>query len=282
MADGPTPEMTAPDAPTSAKPLPEPIPSEEAGTGPDLIAEPFLAPFADVLGQAKRQYLSGDHEGALKSLEVLERRLALGEAVDPDAAADAMIYLGEIRYSLDTFESYELAVATFRKVLEKNPDQAINPYQHLPDVVGVFELVRQQVVAERAKKMRRPRYPAWGFAPFGIPQFGQRQKGRGALYATLQGTLAATSIGVLVHLSVINGGPFTSKEWTPAEYNEMYPKVQRERYGVQWPATFGFYVVWAVSVIDGRRHWAKPLPEIPTIGLIPDPRQPGVELAWQF
>jgi hypothetical protein len=52
-------------------------------------------------------------------------------------------------------------------------------------------------------------------------------------------------------LHKINGGNFPPT-WTAAEVQQ---RVQLQRYGLQWPATIGFYAAWGASVLEGRQSW---------------------------
>lgn len=268
----------AQDAPVAPEPPVAPDPPPAAPEPPAAVLMPFTDPFDTVLAEAERRYLAGDPDGAVELLLVLQQRLSFGEIVDAESGNEALIYLGEIRYNLGMRAE---ATAAFRQVLEKDPDALINPYRHPNDIIGAFDVVRQTVKAEIAAREAEPpierrRPPLWTLAPLGIPQLAQGQTGRGLAYAGAQGALGILSIAMGVHLQLYNGTLANPVQWELSETPEARRRVQTLRYGVQWPATLGFYAMWAVSVADGRATYAEPPPEP-----LPDLR-PGIGVSWRF
>jgi hypothetical protein len=218
----------------------------------DAPIDAYQQPFAEVLQVALEGYSRGDHAEAKRLLESLRQRVALDAAVDPELAAEALIYLGEIRYGEG---DYEAASAAFREVLARNPEQPVNPYRHPPEVVGLYELVRQSVLRDReaaALRAVKP-YPLWGYAPFGLPQFATDRPRRAAVYGVLQAGFGLASLASYAHLRYTNNPDRVDPDDAAAHVQGL----QRERFFVQWPVTLGFYATWALSVADGRRTHAR-------------------------
>lgn len=245
----------------------EPPPAPEDAAPVD----PFFAPFEQVLDHAVSTYLNGDLPAALDLFQTLQRRLTFGEAPDPELAREALIYLGEVRYNLGEYDS---ANAVFRQILQADPEAPINPYNHPTEVVGAFELVRASVRAERATPPTDPpviaprRTPWWVVVPLGVPQLAQGQTGRGLAYGVAQGATGLISVATLVDLRSKNGTVADPHEWPADEYADYYRRVQIERFAVQWPATLGFYALWAASSLDARATWHRPSP---VVGVAPAP-----------
>lgn len=233
----------APETPTAPPEAPVEIPPEAA-----------VATFAEDLDAAKRLYFEGGHEEALARLRTLRIRLESGEVVPVDQYVDTFVYQGELEFQLgDRTASW----ATFEALLQVVPSAGISPLEHPIDVVRWFELVREKVEQDRAALPDPPVIrpppppPVWAYAPIGIPQFLMDRPSRGAAYLTLQTGFAAVSVWSYVRLSRINGTNHPP-QW---EEDEVARRVNVERWAIQWPATFGFYATWAVSVVDARRAW---------------------------
>jgi hypothetical protein len=236
---------------------PDPPAVEEGEPTPP--PDPLIGPFPVAFEFAKGTYLAGDTETAHDLFLLLQRRLLLGENVETELAAESLIFLGEIQYSLG---EYDGAAATFRSLLLREPSRSINPYHHPTEVVGVFELVRQAVREELARippfvPLPPPPAPMWTWSPLGLPQFFQGKPIRGTVYAGLQGTCGLVSLGMLAHLRSENGTLKDPTQWTDDEFAAKYQQIQMQRWAIQWPATFAFYGVWAFSLGDARRTWAR-------------------------
>lgn len=242
---------------------------DEASPPPSVQEEaPPPADAGAALEGAKATYFEGRHSEAVALLRDLQGRIDKGEIDDPEIVAEVLIYLGEIQYVLGDERS---ARAAFRLLLERDPDYpTISPYRHPNDVVGVFELVRQSVLEDRAalladpgtRRTRTP-MPAWGYAPLGIPQFVSRRPARGAMYATLQVGLGAASIGTWIAIA---------REVPPK--GSAYTEDQKARltaltYGLQWPLTAGAWLSWAISSIDAGIAWKREHPRPTGIGFVP-------------
>lgn len=246
--------------------------TEESADGPPASAtEPEAPPaddgsFAEVLERAKATYFSGGHVEALDLLEGLRDRLEAGEEVDPKAAGEALIYLGEI-LQIDGYavESYE----TFKYALTLHPDQTISIYHHPPEVVNLFGLARRELLDPPDVPPPPPPPPPppwWTFAPLGIPQFGQQRSGTGVLLGGLQLGLGATSIVMYVKL----------KQDSTLDYRPEVGKADlgafNRRRALQVAITTAAWGSYAISVRDARRsHRA---------ALSVEPSTDGMAMRW--
>ena len=89
----------------------------------------------------------------------------------------------------------------------------------------------------------------------GLPQFIDGHPVRATLYGGLQLGLGAVSIGTLVRLSALNTDETPHPDGLTEE--EMRKRTTLQRFAIQWPATFGFYGVWATSWADARGTWRR-------------------------
>lgn len=242
--------------------------------------EPADASFGAVVEAAKQKYFQGESSEARELLQGLLLRLYGGEEAEWSAVVEALTYLGEIYYVQGEQDQAQMA---FRFLLERDPNTPISPYHHAIEVVNLFELVRRNVVAARVVPpepapvtvTRRSPAPLWTFVPFGVPQLMQRRTALGVFYGSLQLGFGAASIALIPHLEQANrdglGHPFG---W---DATEVEGRVQRERYLLQWPATFAFYATWGISVVDAAR-WHQRHPKVVGVGLqprAPDPNGSG-------
>lgn len=246
------------------------------------LDEPVTAPFDAVLAEAERLYLAGDPNAAAGLLDVLHRRLQIGETVDEQLADESLTYLGEIELGRG---DYDGMAKVFREILEKDPDAPINPYRHPPEVVGYFEQVRGVIRREIAARtvveppVGRHRAPLWTLAPLGIPQLAEGDTARGLAFAGAQGLLGVVSVAMGAHLRAINGTYGDPHQWPAAEYEAERRRIQTQRYAVQWPATFAFYGLWAVSAVDGYQRFAPPAA---FGGAVVGVADGGLVVSWRF
>jgi hypothetical protein len=250
---------------------PEGTPSPSAETLPTVTREPQdlepeeptpvdprpLAPIAVELERAKESYFDGGHREAMEILTELRQRIDAGEVVSRQTRGEIGTYLGELHL---LFKDQESAWRTFRWLLLEEPDYPILPALHPPEVVTWFEAVRAEVLAEIEASRPPPPpltepipYPWWGLAPFGAPQLGQGQLGKGIAYGLGQGVSAGISAGMFTHLIVVNRRGHPS--WL--EDDDVAPYVRRWRNGVQWPSTALFYGLWVASALDGQARWRR-------------------------
>jgi hypothetical protein len=231
-----------------------------AAQGPEPGPEPADAPatpdpvelYRVELEQAKALWFQGEGDLAHERLERLFARAVAGEAVPLALSGECAIYLGEIEMDRGLKSKADTA---FTWLLQQDPNFPISPYHHPIDVVGQFEVVRKQVrdALPPVVRLPPPRYPAWGYAPFGVPQLRQGKRVRGAIYLGAQATLAVASVGLWVDMAIANPPP---GDWTGNPYgwgeDGATDRLLDRKFRLQWPATFGFYGLWVISVLDGQ------------------------------
>lgn len=262
--------------------LPLLLNAASAQEAPGPAGEPFTDPFVEVLSQAKQAYFGGQVADAVVLFEVLGRRLSFGERPGTELEAEALVYLGEVYQSQGRFDDAALA---FRSLVLRDPDAIVNPYHHPPEVVAQFNSVRELVLLEIASNHQDPPPPRpapwWTLVPFGGGQFGQGQLGAGVAYGGAQVALGVVSIAMDVSLRRQNGTLAEPHLWEEEQFDEAVRRIQLQRFAVQWPATFGFYGVWAISLADARLHWrASQLPAKPVVTVSPSPG--GADLRVSF
>lgn len=224
-----------------------------------LGQEPLHGPgeaFHDALTSAKQALYDGEHTVARVRLEALVARLDAGERPADGLGDEALVFLGDLSLLLGDKEA---AREAFRRVLLADPDHVINPYDHGEDVRALFALVREEVRREIALRPPPPppepvegpgRLPLAGYLPLGIPQAQQRRPGAAWAWGLAQGALAGGSVATFVFLDRANRVPEDLSV-------EKRGRIDRVRFGVQFPLTLGFYALWGGSVLDARRHWRR-------------------------
>ena len=168
-------------------------------------------------------------------------------------------------------------------VLEKQEDYQLSPFSHPTEIAYEFNVVRKQVLAERAAipEPVMPPLPAWSVLPLGIPQFASGRPARGALLGLGQVGLGITSYAMMMHLRAIN----TSQNPHPNGWSsaEMQTRVTTQRYAIQWPATIGTYGLWAASFLEARTEWKLAHEAEIGIGWTPSPGAPStIGIAGRF
>ncbi|HMV68580.1 MAG TPA: hypothetical protein PKA64_17145, partial [Myxococcota bacterium] len=228
------------------------------------------------------EYTLGDHEAAQGTLAAL---LATPrDLLPPQVWSEAKIYVAEIYYMEGREEAAE---ATLREVLERDIDTPIYPYEHIGDIVLRYQLLRDSIVADRQQAAAAPRpLPAWGYAPFGVPQFKQDRPVRGATYALLQVGFAATSVGswaLIARLERQYGGDHRSD--TEEEQAVAQAEIERARVlrsGLSFPSAAAFYLTWGASVLDGGLAWRRQRRIEMGVGVLPAPDGLHVVMGGRF
>ena len=181
--------------------------AEPAGTlsPPAPIQDP-VASFEVELEAAKSAWFQGDVDLARESFQLLYLQLLGGVETPLERAGEVAIYVGEIAYDGGDLASAESA---WTWLLQRDPDFPISPYHHPIEVIGLFESVRSRVKADIAAlpPILPQRYPAWGWVPFGVPQFKQGQPISGTFFLVSQAALATASIGLWVEIARNNPKP---------------------------------------------------------------------------
>jgi tetratricopeptide (TPR) repeat protein len=260
--------------PGRAQAPPEPTATQEqAPDEPDLEE----GGYAGRLQAAKESYLLGRHAEASEAFRRLVLRAQAYGDVPVAVEAEALAFLGEIQYMRGDIDE---ARSTFRLLLQKDPTWHMSPWAHPPAVRGTFEAVRDEVLAERQQMAGKP-LPWWGYAPFGIPQIGQRQPVRGGVYATLQASLAIASIVSWVWIDQVQiGEDETLSLDLQAERARSATLI---RNGMSWPTAAAFYVTWAVSIADASLSWRRQHPPLtPMVTVLPAEGGGHVQVGFVF
>lgn len=236
---------------------------------------PIDSSFQEVLQEAKQRYFQGEPIQARDLLQGLQLRLYAGEQVEWDSVVEAMTYLGEIYYVQGEHAQAELV---FSYLLERDIETPISPYHHTIEVVSKFESVRDTL--RRNPRVIEPTLPSsvpaplTTYLPLGIPQFAKGRTGLGIVYGGLQTGLAVASIGLYVQADGINQPPPHRQPQLTQEEREA--TVEQLRL-YQWPTTFGFYTLWAISAIDAARWHQRHLGRQRPLTVLPGPG-PGIML----
>lgn len=230
--------------------------------------------FSSVLEEAKQRYFQGEPDAARDLLEGLQLRLHAGEEPDWESTVEALTYLGEIYFVQGNQDSAEIV---FRYLLGRDIETPISTYHHPIEVVNLFELVRAQIKATQPEPGPVPA-PMSTYLPLGIPQLAQGRTGIGVVYGGLQAALGASSIILYLRADSLNGAePRVRLRGPQDKQEETVDRLKR----YQWPATFGFYTIWAISTIDAARWHQRHLGRQRTVTLAPGPG-PGISVVTTF
>ncbi len=215
-----------------------------------LLAQEPTATGQERLALAIRLYRAGDHDQAQATLANL---LNDPSVEDPDLVITAQVYLGEV---LLADGNREAALAAFRTVLGDNPDHQLDPFEHPPDVVEFFDMVRA-ITRDLDPDDPPPPLPDpippppeyqpmhWtGLAPFGVHQARQGRYGWFSILAVGQvGALAGT---------FATGIPLYIEHET---YDEgRYGKLQAMR-AWNWGLSGAFTALWITGAIESSVKW---------------------------
>jgi hypothetical protein len=255
-----------------------PAPTVEASPPAIAPAPPEDDP-ASSFKQAYDDYLAGAFARAREGLLGLVARDASMHDVPEHIYAESMIFLGELAYHEGDREGAE---AMFRMLLTREPTTPISPYDHPDYIIGVFELVRGAVLAERSQRpVERVALPVWGYAPLGIPQFKQGHPVRGALAATFQVGFIATSVASWVWIDrLVN--TWEGLTDSPPSAREDFPKALAIQGGLAIPSAALFYVTWGASVADGGMAWRRDHRPDLTLGVTPTADGMGLVLGGRW
>jgi len=238
--------------------------------------------FADDVESAKAAYFEGELQQSLEAFQALQLRALQDVDELPWAeVVEALTYLGELHVKLGDDDA---AKRVFRFVLERDLDTPISPYRHPIEVVFVFNQVRDKIAAERAMEAPDPtRVPAprWhAHLPLGLPQLAQGRTGAGVAYGVTQLALGGVAVGMFVELQQVNTDPATHpRGWTE---EQVLNRGAVRKFAVQWPATIGFYSVWAVSVLDARARWRRDHTPATVSWAPAGPGGPGLSILGRF
>lgn len=221
-----------------------------------LIFNPtaLLAQELPVMGQERlafaiRLYRSGDHAQARATLISLLNDPAIE---DLELKIKARVYLGEI---LLADGNRSQAWDTFRAILEADREHQLDPYEHPPDVLDFFGMVRAATLA-MGPDDPPPQLPDpiplppefhamhWtGYTPFGIHQARQGRFGWFALLAAGQvGTLAGTlGTGIPLYINSAAEEPEYSRLVAMRSWN--------------WALGGAFTALWITGTVEASVRW---------------------------
>jgi tetratricopeptide (TPR) repeat protein len=202
------------------------------------------------LALAIRFYRAGEHDKAQATLINLLNDPAVENL---GVEIQARVYLGEVLLAKG---SRNEALEAFRTILELDPSFLLDPYEHPPDVVEFFDLVRAATRDLAPDDPPPPLPPApipppptlqplhWtGYAPFGIHQLRQ---GRGVWFSVL----AVGQVGTLAG-SFATGVPLYMDH---EGYQEEYDRLLTMRTW-NWVLTGSFASLWILGTVEASAHW---------------------------
>ncbi len=196
-----------------------------------------------------RYYRAGDHDKARATLIEL---LTDETVTDRELRLTARVYLAEVLFVEDRREA---ALAAFQAILEDDPDYRLDPYEHPPDVIEFFDMVRATLAMGREEppvvdpEPQPPevlRFPVLGYAPLGVHHLQQRHWLRGSLLASSQVALATGSL--ITGISLYG----RHETYDESEHSDLQDRRQRNA-----AMTAGFYGLWALGVVDGALGWRR-------------------------
>lgn len=193
--------------------------------------------------------------------------------------ARTMVFLGEIALISGDLPAAE---GWFMRTLQLDPTWEIDTLEHTLEVLGAFERARRRLQdSSRAPPPVRKPYPWWGYAPLGIPQFGQNKPVRGAVYLGLQAGAVAGWVGATTWVNSL----------TPRITDPRLPQAQRQaardrallvRQSLYYPTATLLYLSWGVSVVDGAVSWKRGLRPPDAVGIAPQPGGAQLTVRWRW
>ena len=243
----------------------------------DVPESTSAKPLDEAYETARRTYLLlGDRAAAQRQFEAMWAGATESQRRTSKALADAMTYLGEIQLLEGDPSS---ARATFRLLLEQQPETEVSPIEHPVEVIGLFELVRRSVLPKPAPAVTEVPFkpapmPWWGYAPLGIPQFLQDRPVRGAMYLGLQlGSLGA-SIGLWVKLDSYQNISGQVDDDTAA----LFVRQQQQLRTIQWSTAGLGWLAWGTSIGDSALSWRRDRRLELKMGAAPRPGGAGLQI----
>ncbi len=165
---------------------------DSGGPLPEAATVPAVPDPADRLKAAVDLYLDGRPVEARAALEDI---LALGPALPANVREDALAYLGDILYSE---KGASAARGVFEALLAEAPRYAMDPFNHPPEVVRHFEVLRRELVPDLplppSQRVRRDPYPWTVALPLGAHYFKERKVLPGLTVAAVQLAGAGVSL----------------------------------------------------------------------------------------
>jgi hypothetical protein len=201
------------------------------------------------LALAIRLYRAGDHDAARDTLINL---LNDPKVEDLGLMLEARVYLGEVFL---TEGKRTEAFQTFRAILEEDHEHKLDPYEHPPDVVEFFGMVKA-ATRDLGPDDPPPLLPApmppppvlqpmhWtGYAPFGVHQLRQERYGWFSVLAVGQlGTLAGTfATGIPLYIDHAAEEPDYSKLVAMRSWN--------------WALSGAFAAMWITGTVEASVRW---------------------------
>lgn len=251
-------------------------------TEPPLPAEAPPQAMTDQarLEQAVRYYQLGERDEARHILAAL----VVAPGLDAALRQDARVYLAEL---LVFDGDVEGARDFLKQVLLEDPDYAIDPFRHAPEVTGEFDYVKALFTPVRPPDEPPPAavvvtMPLSVWSPFGRYHFAEGRPVRGLVYFTGV-TASAAASGFLWGLTHADRR-YLTRSAEPA-YESLDELDLRSLRRAQWTATGLFYGFWGASVIDAQVHWRNVGMKAavqPSVGSVDGRAAPGLRVHGTF
>jgi tetratricopeptide (TPR) repeat protein len=214
-----------------------------------LLAQELVVVGQERLALAIRLFRSGDYAQARATLINLLNDPAVE---DLDLRINARVYLGEVLLAQNDRNA---ALEAFRTILDDDPEHQLDPYEHPPDVVEFFDMVRaatRDLAPDDPPPPLPPPIPPppelepmhWtGYAPFGVHQLRQKRYGWFTILAVGQLGTMAGSLGTAIPLYMDHEG-----------YDDEYPGLVTMR-NWNWALTGAFWGLWITGTVEASVRW---------------------------
>jgi len=214
-----------------------------------LLAQEPTAVGQERLALAIRLYRAGKHE---QSQAALINLLLDPEVESAELKTEARVYLGEVLLAVGHRNA---ALEAFRTILEDDHSYQLDPFEHPPDVVEFFDMVRAATrdlgPDDPPPPLPEPIPPPpeyktmhWsGLAPFGVHQLRQGRYGWFTVLAVGQaGALAGTlATGIPLYMNSEAEEPEYSKLVTLRSWN--------------WALGGAFTALWITGTVESSVRW---------------------------
>lgn len=144
-------------------------------------------------------------------------------------------------------EKNKLASSSFEKLLLLSPDYELDPKVYLPDIIALFQIIKNDLRSKAVVDAIPPYHPALNYLPFGAPQVLNRERRKAGIFLGVQVLALAASIYMHSQRQDLDQGGRMGYAEEDFEQAKSYADGQR-----------AFFVLFSVSyvagVIDGIWH----------------------------